>query len=208
MYESVKKILNDNIKVDMWFIDFEKSYKLKSLIKKLLENNPKTIIVGDDYVFPSVKKAVSSFNIVSCGTSYAINIDLEEFQKKYPIKRMESDALHEQIYNERIKDVLKYKNKDLIIHKLMLMIQKNEFDKVFEYRKHGNWNEQYPFLPKKNTLYHILAYELVNSNLSKSEIANYWMKFNKDEICEYKLNKYFMYAYDYFLPNSKKNYII
>ncbi len=59
IYEGIEVIYKNGIKPDLILIDFEKKKdKLLGVLKKLKQYFPNCIIVGDDYVFPSVREAV------------------------------------------------------------------------------------------------------------------------------------------------------
>jgi predicted O-methyltransferase YrrM len=59
---SVDIMKNNNIKPDLVFIDAVKEVKpLQTIIDKYLELNPEVVIVGDDYVFNTVKIAVKKY---------------------------------------------------------------------------------------------------------------------------------------------------
>lgn len=62
-YEAVRFLKSHNVTIDMVFIDCEKKTKpLQKLIHTLRSFFPGVIIVGDDYVFRSVRAAIAKFS--------------------------------------------------------------------------------------------------------------------------------------------------
>jgi hypothetical protein len=75
LLEHMKKTREDLVP-DVIFVDFEKrTDKLVSMLKALQTSYPKCVIVGDDYVFRSVKRALANFHktqVIAFDESYVL----------------------------------------------------------------------------------------------------------------------------------------
>ena len=154
---------NNNIEVDMFFIDFEKNterlFKLLTIINKLY---PSAIIVGDDMVFNSVKTAISIFLLENnlftgiLSDSYIIsskklinyyNIIKKSYKIKIEIEYIKKSINKNKIYDKNIPLFLKY------------CIEEGKFKLAFECIKNKKVNLNIPIeeLENNNTYYHFIC---------------------------------------------------
>lgn len=152
-------------KIDMIYIDFIKSEKkLSNFLKKIFKLYPNTVIVGDDYVFTPVKKAIKQllhtknryFGLL--GESYIISPTPlpTEYHKDYEINKA-NISKKISVYNE-IEELLERKEftaayKQIFNNKLQLNTNINE-------------------LSLDNTVYHIIAINIRKhfGNISKDKL--------------------------------------
>lgn len=113
IYEAVEIVASKGTKPTLIFIDAEKATgPLIELLYKLRKYFPEAIIVGDDYIYPSVRAAVAKVNL-------PFTITLEESYIIYP---------HKTSYDMGKQSIIKWqtllKPSDINIHILQLIKQK------------------------------------------------------------------------------------
>jgi hypothetical protein len=181
IYSLSNEIIKDGFKPDIWFIDFEKNdEKLAKFINNILSFTPESIIVGDDYIFNSVKRAFYNINEkkVSYNESYIIykNINKENYWNNFPENIIKLGKKLSKIKNMKFENVIKL-NPEFIAYKVSYLFENKEFKKGLKYINYVDFNFKYKTLNSSNTLYHILFFHI-------SELSN---KDNEFEIFE-KMN--------------------
>lgn len=183
-YQGIDYLKKLKVKPDTIFIDFIKSEKLlMKFLSQIHSLFPKTIIIGDDYVFDTVKLGVKNF--LKNNTTYTL-ITNENSYILIP-KGFDSETIEEIRFsmNKEWKKLLdkKYSNKYYQVYEL---ISKNKIEEAISMIKKENLKLNYSskFLPNDGTLYHIFALNLKKSNF---------------------FNKYMNQLYSIELPEKVKN---
>lgn len=169
-YQGIDYLKKIKVKPDVIFIDFIKNEKmLMKFLSQIYSSFPKTIIIGDDYVFDTVKLGVKNF--LKKNTDYTL-IENENSYILIP-KSFKNETVNEItiIMNKEWKKLLdkKYSNKYYQVYEL---ISKNKFEEAISMIKKDNLKLNYSskFLPNNGTLYHIFALNLKKSKLFQTYI--------------------------------------
>ena len=177
-----------NIEVNMIFIDFiKKTDELITFLNKCIKIYPNAIIVGDDYVFDTVKQAL--FEFIS-QNKYYIGL-LPESYILSPNKLEKYNELYKKFSKKDDKD----KNNDKV-DILKELITSNEFEKAIELIKKYNLDMNEKIYNNENTIYHILAMTLYKIN--KKDIIKLFEKIQKPE----KIENILLLTYDDYLNNN------
>ena len=178
-FESLDMLKQYNIDVDMIFIDFiKKTYELTQFLIKCVKLYPNAVIVGDDYVFDTVKQALIKFmaihknkyHIGFLPESYIISsYTLDNYDNLYTIiKKMDDDK------NEKIKnDHYKYIN---------ILISNNNFDEALQIIKKYKLDMNKQYYHNNNTIYHILS--IVLFKLNKKDIIKIFEEYQQPILIE------------------------
>nr|QFG73961.1 MAG: hypothetical protein [Megaviridae environmental sample] len=203
IYDTLKSLK----RADMYFIDFEKSFKrLLKLLLQLAKFNP--VIVGDDYGFQGVKKAIAKFNTLvprySChiyGVSYVLFIK----SKNTPIyvrAKTTRDAHIAAISGMSLDMAVDLKYPPEYIALLIVRELKNhQHNNVIKYMNHVDFNHSYLVLGKNNTCYHYLGYYYRNN-------IDVWLLFTQEQTPLHIYNSYMLTAYEYFTHHDDSLWII
>ncbi len=180
-YNALELLKQNNMKIDLFYIDFLKNtYKLIKFINKIKRLYPNAIIIGDDYIIKSVKKAISilqkKFKIYTFNTCYVIfpfKIDKEKFYKE-----LNKDSLikKKQIINKNLENI---NNNLFFLYETANKLLGNNFNKFITYIKlyklDLNLNIDSGF---NNTLYIEFYIKYKNSN-NFIEYENEMIKYQK-----------------------------
>ncbi len=178
--EVIDLFLKYKIKVDMFYIDFEKKTKpLLNILEQIMKNFPDAVIVGDDYGFRCVQQAIEKLmikintynkNIGITDSSYIIsNVVLEDYQniitKKYRNKFLflQSKKNIKNLIINRIE--FKYQKKNKFFnpknygHAIKIMLNKNKYCQLLNFLKiyKISLNNFYLEPDYNNNIYHKLA---------------------------------------------------
>ena len=127
-FDSLDMLKKYNIEVNMIFIDFcKKTDELITFLNKCIKIYPNAIIVGDDYVFDTVKQAL--FEFIS-QNKYYIGL-LPESYILSPNKLEKYNELYKKFSKKDDKDKNNDKNNDKV-DILKELITSNEFEKAIE----------------------------------------------------------------------------
>lgn len=194
-YENVTTIVGDiyknyellkmyKIEIQFFYIDFEKKTDpLYHFVMNILDDYPNAIIVGDDYMFMSVKKAVekmknSNLNVIGLKSCYIVS--------KRPLKRIE-------MIQKKYEEYMKYINEEdidkikefPIIYKVLyvkrMMKEKEDINKIVDTIQlfHIDVNRKYNILGTSN-IYHILGKMYYNDEKYYIKLYEELSKIEKD----------------------------
>ena len=169
---------NLNINVDMFFIDFMKNTKkLIIFLESIFKYYPNAIIVGDDYVFNSVKTAVK--------------IIKNKYKNKY-FKTLPEAYL---VYSKPLKNyyVENRIKKDI----LKEYLEKGEFNFAFRYIKNFKINLNKSIDIENNTYYHLIAKFL--RKYEKLDLLKELENYQKPKLIENDLLLTWKDYYDYYI---------
>jgi predicted O-methyltransferase YrrM len=180
---SIEFLKKYNIEIDLIFIDFlKKTHELLDFLNVCIINYPNAVIVGDDYVFDTVKYAIVKFSKMH-NNKYNIYV----LPESYIISKIELDG-HDKIFEKTKKD--KPENKYNQVKKL---IENNEFDLAFDKITEYDLDMNDKVFGNNNTLYHILAKVLFQIN--KKDIIHKFEIYQKPE----KIENMLLLTYDDYL---------
>ena len=194
-YNSVNFLKSKAIDVSLFYIDFLKNTnRLVSFIIKVKKLYPKAIIIGDDYVIKSVKKAINilqrKYKIYTFKTCYVIfPFKISNFENE--INDNEIIKIKE-IINKNILDI---SNNKLYLYETALEILKRDFSKFIKYIKlykldlNLRSNSDYFY----NTLY-INFYIIYKEN---KEFKSYESELKKYQLPNNNKNELLLSALDY-----------
>lgn len=154
VYEQLDILIKQNIPVDMFFIDFEKNTKrLSKLLQKLRHHYPQCTIVGDDYIFKTVKVALQGIPHTFTHCSYMINGPKLEYSS-YPYKTL--DWFLRNMKTHSLDKIRNLHHQSLFVRYL---IKTQQFDKIIQNLTFikVSWNIKMPDA-NNSTLYHFLFY--------------------------------------------------
>lgn len=183
--KSLELLYKFNIKVDLFYIDFlKKTNDLVIFIKTILELFPKAIILGDDFVINSVKKAIEILKEEDLGVyiytfkfSYIISPFLME--KKDMSKYFSKEKKKKEIILKNINNI--NNNTKYIIETAIYLLEEKSFEDFFTYIKK----------------YDVDLNKRIESSFNDS-LFIYVMK-------KYKNTKHLKIILDYKKPNNYKN---
>lgn len=176
--------------IDIIFIDAIKNKnKLIKFINNIFKLYPNIIIVGDDYVFDSVKDAIKTFQndyfIEYNNTSYVISkqklINYNQVKIKNELNKKKN------IYIQNIslnKDFMNYNNLNIEDKYLVLfyLITKKKYDSllnfIYIYPK-IDLNKPIQKIPSYNSIYHLLAINIRNNDLNAKNTFDILSKIQK-----------------------------
>jgi hypothetical protein len=190
--EVIDLFLKYKIKIDMFYIDFEKKTKLLlNILEQIMKNFPDAVIVGDDYGFRCVQQAIEkimikintySKNIGITDSSYIIsNVVLEDYQNIITKKYRNKDLFLKS--NKKIKNLIinrkefKYLKKNKFFnprnyeHAIKIMLNKNKFCQLLNFLKiyKISLNNFYLEPDYNNNIYHKLAESVFEYTKNKPE---------------------------------------
>ena len=153
IYKNLDVLIHNNTKIDMFFIDFEKNMKrLRGLLQKLTHHYPDAVIVGDDYVFDSVKQATRGFRIYYNSMSYVLGINKYDYTA-YPYRQLDYFLRNIKTFTfERVAELQESIIFSFVVH-LMKTKQWNTILQNIQ-RIPFSWNKQ----SESMTLYHYFFY--------------------------------------------------
>jgi hypothetical protein len=174
---AISTLTKYDVKVDMFYVDFEKNTgRLIRLINDIHKYYPNCVIVGDDHVFESVKKAVrvleknNNYHYWKLDDSY-ISIHKSMVEHNYDVIKKESDT-HYGILNELKKIAI---NKSIKLpydelseeHKYIFAdyLLKYNQDDLLEFIKKLKLDLNKAILENNNTLYHNICMMAYKSKL-------------------------------------------
>jgi hypothetical protein len=161
IYENYELLKMYKIQVQFVYIDFEKKTEpLYHFVMKVLNDYPNAVIVGDDYVFESVKRAVENMRKSNI---HVVGLDTCYLASKRPFKNIENIIKkyekHKEYMNET--DLDKIKGYPLIYQILYLekmMKEKEDISRLIYMIElcHIDLNRKYQIIGTKN-IYHVLG---------------------------------------------------
>jgi len=157
-YKSLDIMKENNIEIDMIFIDFIKKTKnLIEFLKKCINYYPKAIIVGDDYVFETVQNALLHF--VASNNVYFACLPMSYIISPYEIK--DYDKLYtlvdkSKIHKENIKNNILENEQDYYLY-IDYLIKNAKIDEIYDTIVKYKLDMNKPFYANDNTIYHLLA---------------------------------------------------
>lgn len=176
--KSIDLLKKNDISIDLIFIDFlKKTHELFNFLNVCISNYPNAVIVGDDYVFDTVKYAIVKFSKLH-GNKYNIYI----LPESYIISKIKLDG-HDDKKIKKDKSENMYK-------KVKKLIENNEFDLALTIIKEHKLNMNDAVFGNNNTIYHILAKVLFQIN--KKDIIHEFEKYQKPE----KIENMLLLTYD------------
>jgi predicted O-methyltransferase YrrM len=188
-YKSLEFIKRNGIDIDMIFIDFIKNqYKLQQFLTDCVKLFPNAIIVGDDYVFDTVKQGVAKFlmttnyNVGILPESYIISknslIDHDDIKKEHNIMKNKLNNIQNAIF-ESDKDKYKY---------IVYLLGNAKYVESLDFIQKNKLNMNYKY-DGDTTLFNEIA-KISFSNNNK-EIFNIFVRYQQPEkIMDVKLLTY------------------
>jgi hypothetical protein len=196
-YENVTTIVGDiyknyellkmyKIQVQFIYIDFEKKTEpLYHFVKQILQDYPNAIIVGDDYVFESVKKAVEKMrngglNVIGLDTCYIVS--------KRPFKNIENIEKKFKEYNQYMNEIDLDKIKDYpqiyqLLYLKKMMEKKEDISRLIYMIELCNidLNRKYQIIGTSN-MYHVLGRLYYNDIGYYSQLYGELTKLQRDKM--------------------------
>jgi hypothetical protein len=178
-FESLDMLKQHNIDVDMIFIDFiKKTHELTQFLNKCVKIYPHAVIVGDDYVFDTVKQALIKF--------MAIN------KNKYHIGFLPESYIissHNLINHDKLYTIIKKNdnNKNVNLEKdhyndANMLISNNKFDDALKIIKEYKLDMNKKYYHNNNTIYHKLS--IVLFKINKKDIIKMFTEYQSPELVE------------------------
>jgi predicted O-methyltransferase YrrM len=181
---AIDYIKEKHIKPDVIFIDFIKNkFVLYNFLSSLINNFKNTIIIGDDYVFDTVKNAVkkiidkvqNKYILLSNINAYVL-IPIELYNENVKFKLIEKDNK----FNEK-----RNNNPYYLIHNLF---KNDKFDKAIEIiiKQKLDLNKKSEYISNDGTIYHDFAFYY----RKHKEFKNYLQILNSIEPVKTVLNNF------------------
>jgi hypothetical protein len=188
-YESLNMLKKHDIKVDLIFIDFiKRTSDLIDFLKKCIDIYPNAVIVGDDYVFDSVKQAL--FEFMSQNKCY-VGI-LPESYVMASVKLIN----YNNVYTDLKSSKYDKKDQNYDYDNVKKILSNGNFDDVLEYIKNNKLDMNKKYYSNENTIYHILCEILFKIN--KKELLEKFIIYQKPE----KIENTLLLTYNDYLNNN------
>ncbi len=175
-YDSIQWLKRNNIKVDLFYIDFIKNNnKLIQFIDQIFLNYPNAIILGDDllWLMPSMKILEIKYKLFACENSYICMKNTDFIDK--PKLEEEYKKLLYKLNNDNINDILSYGKKYYNNYLVNMIMKMDKNIKSYVIQMQTDLNHIHD--NNNNNIYHFLL------KMFKKTENTYFME-TYNELCE------------------------